>query len=147
MRCSWTLNSFAVRLSDIAQTGPGRSSLTPSSDFVVLRAAEFLLRGSRSSAAGQADSSEAHRQEEILFRCPQNTASPASLASSPWRWVPGRKAKISPAREGAAVKSGLQNQQVTLPAGSLTTSLERRQLCRSLSQPSPDPSGIFCQSC
>lgn len=67
MRRSWTLNSFAVRLSDIAQTGPGRSSLTPSSDFVVLRAAEFLLRGSRSSAAGQADSSEAHRQEEFFF--------------------------------------------------------------------------------
>lgn len=60
------------------------------------------------------DSSEAHLQEEIIFHCPQYAVSPASLASSPWPRIPGRESKISPAREGAAVRSGLWKQQVTV---------------------------------
>lgn len=97
----------------------------PWSDFLVLHDVEFLPNGMRSSAFGQADSSEAHHQEEIIFHCPLNAATPASVASSPWR-VPGCEAEISPAHEGAAVRSGLRKQSpAPHRAQDFTPSLER----------------------
>lgn len=60
-----------------------RLSLTFPSDVLSHPALEFLLHGSHSSTLGQAGSPGAHLREEIIFHCPQNAVSPASLASSP----------------------------------------------------------------
>lgn len=87
---SWMLNSFIAQFNHILSkqvqgTAAWRRclALTFPPDVLSHPAVEFLLHGSHSSALGQAGSPEAHLQEEIIFHCSLNTATLASLASSP----------------------------------------------------------------